>query len=208
MYLTEPTLMTSRFTLFGIATALVVAGIAAAAWFSLRGGAPASFAGVASTTPATAAADAALGPEQSITSAGQGEKRYADHLTGFSFSFPDDLKASAFGSPYDASGETVLLQGAQSTEGVQVVVTTFDDDTALTPDRIRHDLPQLAMTDVSTKTVGEGSHTAQAVVFSTAGTSMGESRQAWFVYEKRLFQVSAPVAAHDAFTAVIASWQF
>lgn len=135
-------------------------------------------------------------------------QKYADAVLGFSFAYPATFSASSFGEADDSSGKTILLQSAAGEKGMQVLITPFDEDVALTPERIHEDIPDLAMGEVSTRTLGTGGKTAQAVIFESANSSMGESREAWFVYEKRLYQVSAPLTAQDAFTAVLASWAF
>ncbi len=204
--MTERGRTASKSKWLGVGAALAVA-LGGAFFFMHRP--PAASSGAALSASAVApSTSSALGPGQSVTALSPSEKKYTDASTGFSFAYPAGFTISSFGSPYDASGETVLLQEDEGSKGLQVLVTPFDESVVLTAARIHHDLPQLDMADVSTRTVGQGSRTAQAVVFKSANSSIGNSSEAWFLYEKRLYQVSAAADSSVAFSNVLDSWQF
>jgi hypothetical protein len=150
----------------------------------------------------------ALGEGQSVTQLSPGEKRYAHSLIGFSFTYPETLSISSFGSMHEEGGETVLLQGDGGAKGLQILITSFDEDISLAEERIHRDIPDLAMSDVSTRTLGTGDRTAQAVIFTSENSFMGKSKEAWFVREKRLYQISAPESAQEVFVKALDSWEF
>ena len=145
---------------------------------------------------------------ESASSLTANTKKYIHALLGFSFVYPASLTVSSFGSVYDAAGETILLQSDGGKKGLQILVTTFDEDITLSAARIHHDISDLTMSEVSTRTIGTGEKTAQAVVFTSTNSFMGKSLEAWFVREKRLYQVSAPVEAQGLFNSIIISWEF
>jgi len=192
----------------GVGVALVVA-LGVGVMFLLR--APSSAPGGAelgARITSSATTTPALGADQSVTAVSQSEKKYTDTRVGFSFTYPSAFTISSFGSVYDSAGKTILLQSDAGKKGLQVLVTQFDEDTALTDARIHRDLPSLTMSSVTPRQLGSARKRAQAVVFTSTNSAMGESREAWFVYEKRLYQISAPLVAQEAFTAVLDSWQF
>lgn len=150
----------------------------------------------------------ALPRGESVTVLALGLKKYTHSLLGFSFEYPAQFSISSFGSAYDDTGETVLLQGGKEEKGLQVLITPFDEDVALTEERIHRDIPDLVMFDVATQTLGNEKKTVQAVVFTSTNSFMGKSVEAWFVRNGQLYQLSAPAAAQDVFTKALDSWEF
>lgn len=135
-------------------------------------------------------------------------KHYVHQTTGFSFSYPALFSVSSFGSTSEEGGETILIQSSNEEKGLQVLITPFDEDVALTEARIHDDIPDLTMSDVSTQTLGSRKKTVQAVVFTSTNSLMGKSREAWFVYKGLLYQISAPENAHELFDTAIDSLEF
>lgn len=149
----------------------------------------------------------ALGAGQSVAVASPDTKKYTHSTIGFSFIYPVSLTISSFGSVYDASGETVLLQD-KGKNGIQVLITPFNEDITLTASRIHKDIPSIEMTEVKTLTVGGSNSNVQAVAFKSNNSLMGKSREVWFVKDKRLYQISASIEIGEAFDKLISSWKF
>lgn len=161
-----------------------------------------------------------LGEGQVTSAIAPNKERYTNTLVGFSFLYPKEFTISSFGSPYDETGETVLLQsleaglsGRDKERGLQILITPFDEDIILTVERIRKELPSLAV--VNAKEVSFGSaavskidRTAWGVIFGSKNSFMGKSHEAWFVFEKRLYQISAPADSEELFNEVVRSWKF
>lgn len=145
---------------------------------------------------------------QSVMTLSSGIKKYSHPLLGFSFEYPATFSISSFGSPDDDAGETILLQGSKEEKGLQVLITPFDEDIVLTEGRIHQDIPDLMMSDVSMRTLGTGEKTVRAIVFMSTNSFMGKSREAWFVRNGQLYQLSAPAVAQDVFTKALDSWEF
>lgn len=191
----------------GIAAAIIV-GLVATALFLMHTPAVAPSGATAGVSPQGDLPAPALGVGQSVTELSSVTKKYTHALIGFSFTYPAVFTVSSFGSVYDSSGETILLQNDGGKKGLQVLVTPFDEDTVLTAVRIHRDIPDMVMSNVSPRILGAPGKSAQAIVFTSNNSLMGESREAWFVREKRLYQVSAPVDVGDTFSSVLDSWQF
>ncbi len=161
-------------------------------------------------------------------SANSQEKKYTHQTLGFSFAYPNEFAISTFGVAEDEDGETILLQksdespnlgaellsrsvsvGSVGENGFQILITPFDEDVALTEARIRKELPGLAILDVNEiLIVGEGKGATQAVVFTSTNSFIGHSREVWFVREKRLYQISAPIDYSVILNQLITSWEF
>lgn len=135
-------------------------------------------------------------------------KKYTHPSLGFSFAYPASFSISAFGSPYDGEGDTILLQSGEEEKGLQVLITSFDEDIPLTEERIHHDIPDLVMSDVGPRILGRGEKTVQAIVFMSTNSFMGKSREAWFVRGGLLYQISVPESTQDVLITVLDSWEF
>lgn len=147
--------------------------------------------------------------EQVLASASSSEMSIYTHPSNaFSFEYPADLSVSSFGVAYDESGETILVQDNKGKSGVQVIISSFDEDIVLTEERIRRDIPDLAMLDVHTRTLGVGEKKVEAVVFTSTNSSVGKSSEAWFVHGGQLYQVSAPRDAEYLLGSILTSWKF
>lgn len=129
---------------------------------------------------------------------------YTDETYHFSLKYPADLKVSSFRNP-DDSGDIVLIAGQTAGTGMQVSITPFDEDTnVLTVERIKADVPNLtiiAPQDVTLGTTGRG------VAFFD-GSGADAHRQVWFVANKYLYQITAPVSFDGGMKEILNSWTF
>jgi hypothetical protein len=148
-----------------------------------------------------------LGEGQSVENVSFGEKRYKHTLLGFSFNYLKDYNISSFGNFFDSNGETVLLQKGSGEQGLQILITPFDEDISLTAKRIKKDLPTLSVIEEKEIQLGQDIK-VQAVVFqSNNNLTTGKSLEAWFVYRNNLYQVSSLESSKELFDKVINSWK-
>jgi len=149
------------------------------------------------------------GTEQNIPGASEekssrqtpaGSKIYEDTDYGFSFFYPENFSVGAFSDAENT--KTILVQNAENTAGIQIFISAFDENITLTPERIKKDVPDIAMSDVKSISVGQEqrsdlgvpalrSDLVTAVSFNS-NNSTGQSREVWFVYKSDLYQISAP----------------
>ncbi len=134
-------------------------------------------------------------------------KKFTTEGEKISFEFPSSWTNSVFGSVYDESGKTILIQDAEGKRGLQILITQFDEDITLTAERIHHDVPDMQMSDVRTRTLANNGSSVSAVVFTSTNSALGKSHEAWFVFEKRLYQISAPDDAVDVFNVALESME-
>ena len=152
------------------------------------------------------------GTEQNIPGASEekssrqtpaGSKIYEDTDYGFSFFYPENFSVGAFSDAENT--KTILVQNAENTAGIQIFISAFDENITLTPERIKKDVPDIAMSDVQTVSIGQSSpersdlkagtprsDLVTAVSFKTGNAGADKSREVWFVYKSDLYQISAP----------------
>lgn len=150
-----------------------------------------------------------LGEGQTVKDLTFGGKEYKHGLLGFGFKYPNEYTISSFGNFYDSNGETVLLQNEDKSRGLQVLITPFDEDIALTLKRIKKDLPSLSVLEGVETEIGAGEKKVVVVTFkSTNNLTNGKSLEAWFVYRNNLYQVSGLEASKELFDELIKTWTF
>ena len=139
----------------------------------------------------------------SIAISNDGGKIYSDNDYSFSFKYPQDFSVGAFSDVENT--KTILVQNAEKTAGIQIYISSFGEDITLTPQRIKKDVPDIAMSDVQTVSIGQSSpersdlkagtprsDLVTAVSFKTGNAGADKSREVWFVYKSDLYQISAP----------------
>lgn len=149
-----------------------------------------------------------LGEGQTVTNIAGGDKEYKHTVLGFSFNYSKDYSISSFGNFFDSNGETILLQNTGGVQGLQILVTPFDEDISLTAKRIKKDLPSLSVVNEKEIQIGGGDIKVQAVTFESSNNlSTGKSIEGWFVYRKNLYQISSSEISKDLFEKVISTWK-
>lgn len=126
---------------------------------------------------------------------------YAHADNSFQFFYPKGFRV---GRVADEASETVLLQDGQNRLGMQLVVSEFQEAGPLTAERIRKDIPDLAMAYEKAVTVGG----EQAVAFISQNPSLGETREVWLVHGGRLYQFTTYAPASDFLSKLLGTWKF
>lgn len=149
-----------------------------------------------------------LGEGEKVESSILGKNKYVHSQLGFSFDYSKDYTISSFGNFYDSNGQTILLQKKDSSEGLQVLITPFDEDIQLSIKRIKKDLPKLNITSEKEESIGEEENNVQIVTFrSDNNLTTGKSIEGWFVYRNNLYQISSTESSDEMFNELIKSWK-
>lgn len=134
-------------------------------------------------------------------------KSYSNDSYNFSLKMPESFDATKFGG--DQGGTTIVLQDKEN-NGIQIVVTPFDEDTGggylLTEERIKQDVPDLRMSEAQPLEVGSN-YTGLAFKSDNAAFG-GASREVWFVFRGNLYQISTYARLDDLLKQIFATWQF
>jgi len=129
---------------------------------------------------------------------------YSNQTYSFSLRYPSALKVSSFRAP-DDSGDIVLISGDATSTGMQISIAPFDEDLqVLTPARIKQDLPDLVIIDPQDVTLGS---MGKGVAFLD-GSAATAHRQVWFVANKQLYQITAPVSFDSTMKEILNTWTF
>lgn len=107
------------------------------------------------------------------------------------------------------AGETVVLS-SKNGDGIQIAISPFDEDTGqgytLTRERILKDLPGLTITQEQPIDIGDN---YRGLAFLGDNQAFGgASREAWFVFDGNLYQISTYARLDDLLKAIFATWQF
>jgi hypothetical protein len=132
-------------------------------------------------------------------------KPYSNSDYRFSFMLPTDFTAQEM--PQDENGARTFLFQNDRGEGIQIVITPFDEDIAtLTKERIQQDIPDLKITDEQPVEIGQN-HTGLA--FKSDNEAFGgASREVWFVFRGNLYQISTYERLDSLLQAIFGTWQF
>ncbi len=120
---------------------------------------------------------------------------------GFSFSYPPEMNTSTFADE-DGNGQTVLLQDPRTGAGLQIYISPFDESGVITPERIKHDLPDQTVNSPKQITVGG------AAALSFESDDAGKTREVWFNYNNNLYQITTYSELSDFLDKVLATWKF
>jgi hypothetical protein len=118
----------------------------------------------------------------------------------FSFLYPQDYKAGAFSQE---DGEYILVQ-KEGERGVQIFVMPFDEPAEnLTAERLKQDIPDIVISNSQiidlVKTKG---------LYFQGEAGFGKTHEFWFVYQGKVFQLSAPLESGDLVETIISTLKF
>ena len=129
-------------------------------------------------------------------------KPFADQGLHMAFSYPAN-----FGLEQNQQNSSVIVSvvDAKTSVGFQVEASPFDDaDTTITIDRIRRDLPDLAISQAEPINIA-GSKPGLAFV-STHGSQL--TREVWFAKDGYIYQITAPLEFDAVTKKMLTTWKF
>lgn len=145
------------------------------------------------------------GPAAVVYSVPPLTKEYTNPLYNFSLSMPEDFEATEITDEL-TGGNTTVLQNQQG-EGVQIVVSPFDEDIReLTQERIAQDVPDMTIADTQVVEVGDD---YKGLAFKSNNDAFdGASREVWFIFNGHLYQISTYERLDPLLKAIFGTWQF
>lgn len=129
---------------------------------------------------------------------------FSDAAHGFSFGYPDPLKA---GSQTDDNGNTtILVQDTASHVGFQVYITPWSNSavTTVSADDVAASLPDIQMHNPTQVSING----TPALAFQATDATFGDSRQVWFIRKGFLYQVSSYSSQDPLLEKVLSSWRW
>lgn len=128
---------------------------------------------------------------------------FADSQYGFSFEYPKSFTATKFSDQEQTA--TILVQGEGGKNGFQIFIAPFDEPGPLTKERIVQDLPDMKITNAENRVLKNG---IPALIFFSEETSLGKTREIWFIKNSYLYQVSTTAALDSLVAQIMATWRF
>jgi len=128
---------------------------------------------------------------------------YTDSQYKFSFQYPKDFTATKFREGED--GDTILIQQKDGKGGFQVFIAPFDEPGPITKERIVQDLPDMKIESAENRVLKNG---VPALIFFSEETSLGKTREIWFINNGYLYQVTTTKDLDSLVAQIVAMWRF
>ena len=131
------------------------------------------------------------------------EKTYRNTIHGFTFNYPEAFTVSEFSEGF---GFVILVQGYDVKAGIQIYSEPFDEPgTVLTKERLQRDIPTLVVDDPREVLLG-GS--GRGIAFISRAEGGSSTREVWFVFKERLYQISTPRELDTLLQRILGTWRF
>ena len=141
---------------------------------------------------------------------------YIDSQYKFSFEYPKHFTATKFSE--GESGNTILVQYREQSEQVstsinkypkgasfQIFIAPFDEPGPLTKERVLEDLPDLIIKNPEQRVLKNGE---VALMFFSQESSIGETREIWFIHNGFLYQISTYKELDSLVAKILETWKF
>jgi hypothetical protein len=128
---------------------------------------------------------------------------YTDSQYNFSFQYPKSFTATKFSDQEETA--TILVQGEGGKTGFQIFIAPFDEPGPLTKERILQDVPDMKITNAENRALKNG---IPALIFFNEETSLGKTREIWFIENGYLYQVSTTITLDSLVAQIIETWKF
>lgn len=160
------------------------------------------------------AAAMATSSSPTISPAKISDGRYTNPNYVFSFLPPAGYAVSAFADTDQSGtpGTTILVQYSDNepkpkNSGAQILISTWDEPSnTLTPKRIHRDIPSMRINNVSVENMSD---IGEVIKFESDNQSYdGKSREAWFVANGDLYQISSYADNQALIDAILSTWKF
>jgi hypothetical protein len=121
----------------------------------------------------------------------------------YSFTLPSDFTFSTLSN--DDGSETALFVGSTATRNFQIYVSVYESNEPVTPQAILRDIPDLLVEKSETIAI-DG---AQGVTFiSGSKESELRTREVWFSYGGKLYQISTYKEFDDQMVDILSTWKW
>ena len=136
-------------------------------------------------------------------------EEYVDPAKRFSFNYPAQFNVSTTPSE---TGEAILVRNLDTNIGVQILITPFGEDTDITADMIRRDIPNMQIESVQEVEIGSArkgvAFLSDNPNFGLPAQAGGSSRDVWFVYKKELYQITTYAEQDEFLKGLFGTWKF
>ena len=134
-------------------------------------------------------------------SAPLGSREYRDFAHQFSLFYPEALTVQEIDEA--GGGSTILFQNPEAGVGFQIFIVGYSEP-VVTEERFKKDIPSGVQTNKEDIIV-DG---AKGVAFYSLDLGLGETREAWFIKNGFLYEVTTPKPLEAHLLEVLKSWKF
>jgi len=130
-----------------------------------------------------------------------GSREYRDFAHQFSLFYPEALTVQEIDEA--GGGSTILFQNPEAGVGFQIFIVGYSEP-VVTEERLKKDIPSGVQTNKEDIIV-DG---ASGVAFYSLDLGLGETREAWFIKNGFLYEVTTPKPLEAHLLEVLKSWKF
>lgn len=130
---------------------------------------------------------------------------YTHPNPAFSLEYPKGFEATA----YDEGDEawTIVFQGEEG-EGFQIFVSLYEGE-EVTVEKVLEDLPGTIVEEPLVVVINpEVENSTRALIFWSEDTTIGRTREVWFLHEGRMYEVTARASFDEELVKIMSSWRF
>jgi len=121
---------------------------------------------------------------------------------GFSLEYPKELEIRGYQE--DEESQTIVFQKKGGRGGFQIFVTPFEEEGALTKERIIQDLPSALIDEVQEVVLGDGT---RALIFWSEDSFIGRTREVWFLSGNYLYEITTYADLDVWLAEVLKTWK-
>ncbi len=129
------------------------------------------------------------------------KKIYESPEHKFSFEYEDDFIITH--TSLDAGGK-IVFESLEPRKGFQIIIFPFDELGPLTEERIKKDLPDLAVIEAESVSVAG----VETLYFKSVDEGVGDTFEVWFVYSGNFYQIQTYREFSGELQVIMKSWQF
>jgi hypothetical protein len=127
--------------------------------------------------------------------------RYQNALFGFSLEHPPDIPLAY--QIYEGDALTVVFQQKLGAAGFQIHVAPYTDE-QISRERFLADIPSGVVAETEEIQIDS----TKALLFTSVNSEIGKTREAWFIYKGRLYQITTYRELDPLLRELIKKWKF
>ena len=117
---------------------------------------------------------------------------YTSKKYPFSFKYPKGFSVTVLPFDEENNADTLMINGAGMKTSIQIYISPFDEPTnVITEELIRRDLPDMPIANPREVVLGSA---GKGIAFES-GDSGIKTREVWFAYKKKLYQLTTYLEA-------------
>lgn len=139
---------------------------------------------------------------------GSDYQKYTDSKYKFSVEYPKDWEVKLF--PEKDDSETIVFKKNGEENGFQIFISPFDG-IILTKEIILQDLPSIVIEKMQPVIINPGvpaESRIEGLIFWSDDPDIGKTREAWFVHNGYLYQVTAYAHLDNLLAGILSTWHF